>query len=151
MGTHLSSSWQRSTDTCIGQALSAQLQAENAGNCVIWSLKFQTFSGEHAPGPPSGLGLRPRVTVSWSHSHIALQTTLSTPWLSPCSACLFVGGQFFFTGARSRHHSHFSQTDIYTVDSTVGRHFVWEEVRNWRQSQGLESVCLPICTTAFMV
>ena len=32
-----------------------------------------------------------------------------------------------------------------------GRRFVREEVRIWRQSRGLESLCLPICITAFML
>ena len=39
----------------------------SAAKCVIWSLKFQNFLGEHAPDPPSGLGLRPRVTAARSH------------------------------------------------------------------------------------
>ena len=33
-------------------ALPAKLQAENAGKCAIWSLKFQNFPGEHAPRTP---------------------------------------------------------------------------------------------------
>ena len=70
--THLSRYLQKSTDTCTGQALPAKFKAENAVKCVTWSLKFQNFPGEHAPDSPSGLGLRPRLTV-------ALQTTLSTP------------------------------------------------------------------------
>ena len=36
---------------CIGRALPAKFQAENAAKCVIWSLKFQNFPGEHAPDP----------------------------------------------------------------------------------------------------
>ena len=52
VGTHLSSSWQRSTDTCIGRALPAKLQAENAGKRVILEPKISKFSGEACPGPP---------------------------------------------------------------------------------------------------
>ena len=50
VGTHRSSSWRRSSDTYIGRALSAKLQAENAGKCVIWSLKFHNFPGGACPG-----------------------------------------------------------------------------------------------------
>ena len=34
----------------------AKFQAENAAKCVIWSLEFQNFPGEHAPGPLAGWG-----------------------------------------------------------------------------------------------
>ena len=52
-----------------------------------------------------------------------------------------------FTGACSRlpHHSHFSH------GRAAGRRFVREEVRIWCQSRGLESLCLPICTTGFVL
>ena len=57
-----------------GRSLPAKFQAENTGKCVIWSLKFQNFPGEHAPDPLANFAL-----VWPFHGHIALQTTLSTP------------------------------------------------------------------------
>ena len=45
-------------------------------------------------------------------------------------------------------HSHFSRGQW---DRTTGRRFVQEEVRIWWQSRGLESLCLPIWITTFML
>ena len=38
-----------------------------------------------------------------------------------------------------------------TLDRTAGHRFVREEVRIWWQSRGFKWLCLPICTTTFML
>ena len=76
VGTHLSSYWQRSTDNVSARLCQQRFQAENAGKCVIWSLKIQNFPGELASDPLAG----PGIALAWPfHGHIALQTTLSAP------------------------------------------------------------------------
>ena len=53
--------------------------------------------------------------------------------------------------SRRPHHSHFSHGRQNRRPSFCRCRTVREEVRIWWQSRGLQSLCLPICTTTFML
>ena len=117
-------------------------------NCCWW-INWQRRLESWSSSSSLRRGWSPRMATRWSSHHPACSIRYQSLHVSSLANDPFKK----FTGARSRrpHHSHFSHGRQNRRSSFCRCRTVQEEVRIWWQSRGLQSLCLPICTTTFML
>ena len=121
-----------------------QTAAETTAACwwINWQRRLESWSSSSS----LQRGWSARMATRWSSHHPACSIRYQSLHVSSSANDSFKK----FTGARSRrpHHSHFSHGRQNRRSSFCRCRTVREEVRNWWQSRGLQSLCLPICILA---
>ena len=124
-----------------------QTAAETTAACwwINWQRRLESWSSSSS----LQRGWSARMATRWSSHHPACSIRYPSLHVSTSANDSFKK----FTGARSRwpHHSHFSHGRQNRRSSFCRCRTVREAVRIWWQSRGLQSLCLPICTTTFML
>ena len=124
-----------------------QTAAETTAACwwINWQRRLESWSSSSS----LQRGWSARMATRWWSHHPACSIRYQSLHVSSLANDSFKK----FTGARSRrpHHSHFSHGRQNRRSSFCRCRTVREEVRIWWQSRGLQSLCLPICTTTFML
>ena len=141
--------WSINVQHVRSDPISVASAVANCGwNCwwINWQRRLESWSSSSSLQS----GWSPRMVTRWSSHHPACSIRYQSLHVSSSANDPFKN----YTGAplpSTSPPSHFSHGRQNRRSSFCRCRTVREEVRIWWQSRGLQSLCLPICTTMFML